>query len=965
MPRATTKGTSFVKEAERILNLPIEARINKLGGYGPNGEAIYEAHPFGCPSVVVDNIRDATATFMSNGSTAFAVKLAEGMEVNVLDGSYDYVEKRETCVPSTNLWLDVSSGKERWIASLINPRGGAGCKPTSIRIVKMGDPDRCMWYCADYAPTRNVSWRTAVKHSLCYTKSGPALLRQVFIQNTGRRALKGKLWSYYMLHGTQRFVYNKESWYDRGLPLSNRETVVSATVPYSEIVQIKRLSSLPRGMRPAEATCDYATFVGDSAAHSTLPEAVQLGEMLSGSAGRRMNRFSTATMAANRFDLELAPKRSALLEQSLLYVTDDRAVQRFRRISDTPAPDFRGMSAAFKKAVSALVKSTVDAREAVKARRIEPGKEPWPVFEFTVRDDKAVSEYIKSVWTGVDELYENCRAHGAKLAEGIELGTRDRGQDMWPKLKEDPERVRADLLHAFSFMYVTQKSPVRFSKPLTLEQKLHGMFPRQYPSRWDNRNSEVLNDNRPYADSPLWLINSLHMLIRETGDASILRERVKTVRLLDPKTPERSGVIGCSDEYRVVEVLLEILACFERLANDGPYGMAQIMYGDWCDPVDMYGTSIVGDAGTRGKGRGVQTRLSQHLFECLVETVDTLEAPGVTEGLKGIEVGSRIKGLKKFANRLRENIIKWAWEDGQQAGFVDVIHELKANGKRPNYKRGETGYTLGSMRGRDFDGIKRRVLISQAYGLQMLLTERPWLKKPARQAEMVRALLKTTDSLFHDKELGLVLFSAPVSNNANAVRLVGRMGVVPAGCAENGEYHHAQVMMHRNRLAIASEAEEVWQQFPMVMSAMRDESICGPFDMPTNSCVADRTDPHFGKGMYFGLSGSVDWIVGILERTAGLELALHDDRKPDLQVDPRMPTSLGSEIRYRRVVHHSPRVGVWKEVPVEVIIRRSGKGSKVVKQSAIINGKPVPAPEIEDIRKLKKACIEVDLVYGK
>ena len=31
----------------------------------------------------------------------------------------------------------------------------------------------------------------------------------------------------------------------------------------------------------------------------------------------------------------------------------------------------------------------------------------------------AASDYANSVWTGVKDLYENCRAHGAKLAQGI------------------------------------------------------------------------------------------------------------------------------------------------------------------------------------------------------------------------------------------------------------------------------------------------------------------------------------------------------------------------------------------------------------------------------------------------------------------------------------------------------------------------------------------------------------------
>ena len=70
-------------------------------------------------------------------------------------------------------------------------------------------------------------------------------------------------------------------------------------------------------------------------------------------------------------------------------------------------------------------------------------------------------------------------------------------------------------------------------------------------------------------------------------------------------------------------------------------------------------------------------------------------------------------------------------EDGENAGFVGWIHERNADGSTPDYARGQIGYTLGSMRSRDFDGVNRRDLASQAYCLQMLLTERDYLSPVA------------------------------------------------------------------------------------------------------------------------------------------------------------------------------------------------------------------------------------------
>ena len=278
--------SEFVRQAEHVLGVPISHRVNRLGGYGPGLEVIYEAHPSGCPSVLADSKANATVTFMSNGSVAFNVKLAEGMDVAVLEGSWDMSDKRECRVPSQNVWLEITNKSgpgdrpaRRSAASLINPNININCPAESIRVVKLGDPGRAMWYCASFAPGKGVKYETAVKLSFVHTEKGPAVLREVFVRNAGKSPISGTLWTYFNLHGTQRFVYNKDLWYDTGLPLSGDETVVSATVPYSAIMQIKRISSLAGNMKFVDATCDYATFVGDTSAPSVLPAAVVRGKM--------------------------------------------------------------------------------------------------------------------------------------------------------------------------------------------------------------------------------------------------------------------------------------------------------------------------------------------------------------------------------------------------------------------------------------------------------------------------------------------------------------------------------------------------------------------------------------------------------------------------------------------------------------------------------------------------------------
>src|SRR3989339_669517 len=408
-------------------------------------------------------------------------------------------------------------------------------------------------------------------------------MRQICIINHGKKRVSGQLLTHYTLHGTQRFAYNKDIWYDSGLAVSPSETVVSAFVPYSDAVQIKRLSSSMLKLKPIFSTCDYSAFAGDTSANIIFPDAVLQGKLLDEDSMKKLSRFATPTIAANAFEFDLKPEEGAVLFQSLMYITDKAEIRGFRKNSSAPLPTYASVFNSYKKASKALLAHTPDAKKCAEELGKKTEAKTTPYFDLDLPNDKIVSLYANSLWTGVKELYENCRAHGAKLADGIEIGTRDRAQDMWPKMKEDAGQVRSDLIHAMSFMYVTgDKAPENYNGQLSLKQKLYGMFPRQFPGRWNNRSKEVMNDNRPYSDSSVWMLNAACMYICETGDISILTERVKTVILSNPEVPEKSGLTGGQKSFLLAEVMTEVLACFERHTEDSPYGLCQVLYGDWC-----------------------------------------------------------------------------------------------------------------------------------------------------------------------------------------------------------------------------------------------------------------------------------------------------------------------------------------------------------------------------------------------
>jgi hypothetical protein len=445
------------------------------------------------------------------------------------------------------------------------------------------------------------------------------------------------------------------------------------------------------------------------------------------------------------------------------------------------------------------------------------------------------------------------------------------------------------------------------------------------------------------------------MYIRETGDMGLLLEKVKTVRLTNPGKPEISGIAGCDKTFLIAEVLLEVLECFQRHIEDSPYGLAQIMYGDWCDPVDMFGTSVVGDPATRGIGRGAQVRLSAHVFSALVNTADLLSSAKVRAVIGG-DVAAAAEQLQRLADTIRLNALRFAWEYKPNAGFISAIHELRADGSRPDYAKGEKGYTLGSASGSDYDGARRRDITVLAYGLRMLQTERDYLTPvPAGCAAKIRGLLATCDETMFAEKLGLRLLNPPVACDENARKLVGRMGVVPAGCAENGEYHHGQMMMHRFRVLLPGQADQAWRQFKPMVSATRDESLAGPFEMPATSYASDPADPHFGKGMYFGMSGSTAWIIEFLQSIAGLELNLHDDALPALRFTPRLPKELGEALTLQRAIWVAQPGGQYKRIPLKLEIR-PGRGTHVT-----VNGKPVDKAEVRSLDGCERLVVAIEL----
>ena len=72
------------------------------------------------------------------------------------------------------------------------------------------------------------------------------------------------------------------------------------------------------------------------------------------------------------------------------------------------------------------------------------------------------------------------------------------------------------------------------------------------------------------------------------------------------------------------------------------------------------------------------------------------------------------------------------------------------------------------------------------------------------------------------------------------------------------------------------------------------------------------------------MSGSVDWIIEVFQKIAGLTLALHDPGRPDVAVRPNLPAPLDHELTLKRVIHQARPHGGFREVPITIHITKDG-----------------------------------------
>lgn len=141
------------------------------------------------------------------------------------------------------------------------------------------------------------------------------------------------------------------------------------------------------------------------------------------------------------------------------------------------------------------------------------------------------------------------------------LGTRDAAQDYTNVVATEPGQVRSFLLRLFEM------------------ERSDGWFVRQF-STLGRRGR---HDERPYVDSSFFVWELLYLYLCQTGDWSLLDERV-------PFT-------DCDEPATILDHARRVLEYYRHPDNLGEHGFVKIREGDWNDAVNA--------AGLAGRGESV------------------------------------------------------------------------------------------------------------------------------------------------------------------------------------------------------------------------------------------------------------------------------------------------------------------------------------------------------------------------
>jgi cellobionic acid phosphorylase len=311
-----------------------------------------------------------------------------------------------------------------------------------------------------------------------------------------------------------------------------------------------------------------------------------------------------------------------------------------------------------------------------------------------------------------------------------------------------------------------------------------------------------------YADSPVWIADTLVSYLEETGDFGLLDEDVGFYDLATHRLDNSAK----KSVYEHAVMALEGL-----FRNRGQKGLCRIGYGDWNDAMD----------GLSKRGEGVSAWLSAALV---------FAAQRMLALARHLDDGRTSRSMERIIASMTESINENAWDgDHYLFGFNDDGVAIGAH---------------SSEEGRIHAAVNAWVLfagIAAAAG---------------REREVLKALKRLWTPI------GVASVDIPYTLRSR--ELAGRIADIAPGQFENGAvYTHGHSFLLYGLVAMGR-ADETYRELRLSLPGNTFPDIStGPPHQQSNFAVGP-SHPNFGTNLYSNFTGSTAWYLRTIDRMIGV-----------------------------------------------------------------------------------------------
>ena len=470
---------------------------------------------------------------------------------------------------------------------------------------------------------------------------------------------------------------------------------------------------------------------------------------------------------------------------------------------------------------------------------------------------------------------------------GRGMGFRDSNQDILGFVHQIPDQARERLIDIAS------------------TQLEDGGCYHQYQPLTKKGNADIGGD---FSDDPLWMILSVSAYIKETGDWSILDEKVP----FD------------NDQSKAKSMLDHLTVSFYHIVNNlGPHKLPLAMRADWNDCInlscfsDTPGESFQTYTNPKFKAEGGYSKIAESVF---VATLFTYAGPNYVGILNHLGRKDEAKKAQAEIDKMKKAVMESAW-DGDW-----FLRAYDAYGKKMGSKECEEG----------------KIFIEpQGFAIMSDIDK-----------DAAKKTLASIDERLNTK-FGLVL------NNPAFTRYYveyGEISTYPGGYKEN-----AGIFTHNNAwiicaAAYAGQGNQAFKYYSEIAPAYTEETsdihktepyvygqMIGGKDAGSDIGQSGR---NFGQGKNSWLTGTAAWnMVAISQYILGIQ--------PDfdgLKIDPSIPSDWEGFTATR----------IFRGTKYKIVIKNPSHVCKGVK-SMLVDGKAVQGCVVPFEAGKKEVLVEVTL----